>query len=177
MDIKRVLVALDGSEHASRALDLGCALACRFGAELIAVHVVSDRPLSAAERQLAETEFHTEISREFDVRPFVEARGDPELMSRRLTAQALETGRRFRFALGERLVEDAATQAKERGVAARTVVRAGDPAGAILDLAKAERVELIVMGRRGLGDLVGLLLGSVSHKVAQLAECACLTVK
>ena len=33
------------------------------------------------------------------------------------------------------------------------------------------------MGRRGHGDLQGLLLGSVSHKVCQLADCACLTVK
>jgi nucleotide-binding universal stress UspA family protein len=177
MSIKRVLVALDGSEHGARALDLACALSSRFGAELIALHVVSDRPLSAAERQLAETEFHTEISREFDVQPFVEARGDPELMSRRLTAQALETGRRFRFALGERLVEDAESRAEEQGIAARTVVRAGDPASVILEVAKAEQADLIAMGRRGLGDLAGLLLGSVSHKVAHLAECACLTVK
>jgi nucleotide-binding universal stress UspA family protein len=33
------------------------------------------------------------------------------------------------------------------------------------------------MGRRGLGDAAGLLLGSVSHKVVYLAECPCLTVK
>ena len=52
----------------------------------------------------------------------------------------------------------------------------GDPAGVLVDYAKAHAIDLIVMGRRGLGDLGGLLLGSVSHKVAQLASCACLTV-
>ncbi|MHC5024763.1 MAG: universal stress protein, partial [Planctomycetota bacterium] len=35
----------------------------------------------------------------------------------------------------------------------------------------------IVMGSRGHGDLEGLLLGSVSHKVASLAKCTVVTVK
>jgi nucleotide-binding universal stress UspA family protein len=178
MTIKRVLVALDGSDHASRALDLACALTSRFEAELIAMHVVSEQPLSDAERRLAEVEFHTEIARGFDVTPFVEARDDPRLMSERLTAQAIETGHRFRAAVGERLLYDAATRAKEQAVAnVRTVLREGNPATAILEVAKAEQADLIVMGRRGLGDLAGLLLGSVSHKVTHLADCACLTVK
>ncbi|MCB1819877.1 MAG: universal stress protein, partial [Gammaproteobacteria bacterium] len=34
----------------------------------------------------------------------------------------------------------------------------------------------IVMGRRGLGDLAGLLMGSVSQKISHLAPCPCLTV-
>jgi nucleotide-binding universal stress UspA family protein len=177
MTVKRVLVALDGSDHAARALDLACALASRFGAELIAMHVVSDQPLSAAERQLAAVEFHTEIARGFDVKPFMEARSDPQLMSQHLTAQAVETGHRFRFALGQRLVQDAASRAREQAASVRTVLREGDPASAILEVARSEQVDMIVMGRRGLGDLAGLLLGSVSHKVAHLAECACLTVR
>ena len=59
----------------------------------------------------------------------------------------------------------------------RTVVHEGDPASAILAVAKEADADLIVMGRRGLGDLAGLLLGSVSQKVTHLAECACLTVR
>jgi nucleotide-binding universal stress UspA family protein len=177
MTMKRILVALDGSDHAARALELACAVAARFGAELIALHAASDQPLSEAERRLAETEFNLEVARDFDVQGFAEARGDPELMGQRLTAQAVEAGGRFRFAVGERLVHDGASRAKEQGVAARSVVRAGDPASVILEVAKAEQVDMIVMGRRGLGDLAGLLLGSVSHKVAHLADCACLTVR
>ena len=42
---------------------------------------------------------------------------------------------------------------------------------------KHEKPDMIVMGRRGLSDLQGLLMGSVSHKVSHLADCACLTVK
>ena len=35
----------------------------------------------------------------------------------------------------------------------------------------------VVVGSRGLSEIRGLLLGSVSHKVCQLAPCTCVTVK
>jgi nucleotide-binding universal stress UspA family protein len=35
---------------------------------------------------------------------------------------------------------------------------------------------MIFLGSRGLGDAKGLLMGSVSHKVAHLAECTCVSV-
>jgi nucleotide-binding universal stress UspA family protein len=176
--IKRVLVALDGSEHAAKALDLACAVASRFGADLIAVHVVPDKPLSEAERKMAEVEFSAEVARGFDLARFADARDDVRLMGRRLTEQAAETARRFRVALGERLMEEARAVAGQQAVpSVRTVVREGDPAAAILNVAGEENADIIVMGRRGLGDFAGLLLGSVSHKVTHLAERACLTVK
>jgi nucleotide-binding universal stress UspA family protein len=176
--IKRALVALDGSDHASKALDLASELARRFEAELVVLHVVSDRPLSAAEREMAEVEFHLEIARNFDLRRFSDASGDSRMMTQRLTEQAAETGRRFRFALAERLLDDAAARARQSGVkGVRTLSSEGDPAKAILAAAQEEKADIIVLGRRGLGDLAGLLLGSVSHKVAHLAECACLTVR
>ena len=57
-----------------------------------------------------------------------------------------------------------------------TVIAAGDPTQAI-ETAKARNVDTIVIGSRGLGDLQGLLLGSVSHKVAQMAPCTCIIVR
>ena len=176
--IKRVLVGVDGSAHASKAMDLACAIASRFGAELIALHVISDKPLSDAEREMAEVEFHAEIAQGFDAARLMDAQGNVRLMSQRLAEQAAATGGRFRQALGERLIEEAARRAKESSVAnVRTILGAGDPATAILRAAHDEAADIIVLGRRGLGDLAGLLLGSVSHKVTHLAECACLTVK
>lgn len=176
--IKRIVVAVDGSQHANKAVNLACEMASSFGAELIALHVIADKPLSEAERQMAEVEFHLEITQGFDAARLMDAQGDVRLMSQRLAEQAATTGGRFRRALGERLVEEAARRAKEGSVTnVRTILEAGDPATAILRVAADERADLIVLGRRGLGDLAGLLLGSVSHKVTHLAECACLTVK
>lgn len=58
-----------------------------------------------------------------------------------------------------------------------TEIGYGDPAGALVDYAAANKIDLIVLGRRGLGSLTGLLIGSVTTKVCQLADCPVLTVK
>ena len=58
----------------------------------------------------------------------------------------------------------------DRGRRARALVVVGEAAEAILETAESEQVGLIVMGRRGLGRLQGLLVGSVSERVARLAS-------
>jgi nucleotide-binding universal stress UspA family protein len=76
------------------------------------------------------------------------------------------------------IVNEAQTKAVDAGChRVEAMLQTGDPAGRIIQVAKERGIDLIVMGRRGLGDMNGPLLGSVSHKVVQLAECACLIVK
>jgi nucleotide-binding universal stress UspA family protein len=52
----------------------------------------------------------------------------------------------------------------------------GDPAEVIIETARREHADAIVLGRRGRGQLAGLLLGSVSQKVTSLAPCAVIVV-
>lgn len=52
----------------------------------------------------------------------------------------------------------------------------GDPAQSIMEIVAREAVDAIVVGRRGRGRLTGLLLGSVSQKVASLAPCTVVVV-
>ncbi len=54
---------------------------------------------------------------------------------------------------------------------------AGHAAKEIVDTAKAQGADLIVMGSRGLSDIVGLFLGSVTHKVLQLTHVPVLVVR
>jgi nucleotide-binding universal stress UspA family protein len=68
------------------------------------------------------------------------------------------------------LAEEATQLLLDRGLRARGLAVEGDPVEAIVDSAAAEHADLIVMGRRGLGRLQGLLVGSVSERVARHTE-------
>jgi universal stress protein A len=53
----------------------------------------------------------------------------------------------------------------------------GDPAGALVEFAKTEGIDLIVIGTHGRGGLSRLLMGSVAEAVVRRAECPVLTFK
>jgi nucleotide-binding universal stress UspA family protein len=55
--------------------------------------------------------------------------------------------------------------------------RVGQPATTIVDFAERMRCAEIVMGKRGLGQIAGLLLGSVSRQVVHLSELPVTLVK
>ncbi len=55
---------------------------------------------------------------------------------------------------------------KTAGVKYRALLVDGRPASVILDIADSEKADLIVVGRRGRGEVAELLLGSVSHEIA-----------
>ncbi|MFX4263176.1 universal stress protein [Pelotomaculum propionicicum] len=66
---------------------------------------------------------------------------------------------------------------KKHGVKVNGVAKLGNPARVIVDYARDEGVNHIVIGSRGLGSLKGIVLGSVSSKVIQLASCPVTVVK
>jgi nucleotide-binding universal stress UspA family protein len=76
------------------------------------------------------------------------------------------------------MLEDEADQIlrKAGASAAAKVPEIGDPTARILETARSHDADLIVMGRRGLGPIGRLLLGSVSGKVLQLSGIPCLVV-
>jgi nucleotide-binding universal stress UspA family protein len=78
------------------------------------------------------------------------------------------------------LVDDVVRTLKNAGVDARGEVADAMHGGAareILRFARAEDAGMIVMGSRGLSDLAGLVMGSVTHKVLHLADRPVLVVR
>jgi nucleotide-binding universal stress UspA family protein len=68
-------------------------------------------------------------------------------------------------------------EVSRRGVEVEAVVREGYPATVIEEEAMRRKVDLIVIGTRGLSGIKHLLLGSIAERVVQKAPCPVLTVK
>ena len=79
--------------------------------------------------------------------------------------------------ISHRLLSKARAIARHRGAAEiQTMSGGGDPAKVLIDVIEREHADAIVVGRRGRGQLEGLLLGSVSQKLACLAPCIVVVV-
>jgi nucleotide-binding universal stress UspA family protein len=80
-------------------------------------------------------------------------------------------------AASSEVLNRAQARAMRKGVSpAKLLTGWGDPAQTIIDTVRQEKVDLLVVGRRGHGRLSGLLLGSVSQKLASLAPCKVIVV-
>lgn len=145
--IKNILAPLDGSKHSQKALEFACDLANQYDARLHLLHI----PQAASQQQ-------------------VFALGSAAI-TMESSPQELESA-------GRSVIDAAKQICKDQGckhVDAEIV--SGSPAEMILERAKEHQADMIVMGSRGLSNLAGLLMGSVSHKVSHLAECTCVTVR
>lgn len=171
--IKTILVPTDGSEHAKKAVVLASDIAEKYGARMVLLHVLPAGPLPEDLRRLAESEHVTPARTREPVAAVPEGRFPASIVS--TTEDDTSEVRKF---VAEKLLSEAERVAKEKSVKdVRSVIEDGDPVKQILRYAEAESADLIVMGSRGLSDLKGLLMGSVSHKTSQLSPCSCITVK
>jgi nucleotide-binding universal stress UspA family protein len=79
--------------------------------------------------------------------------------------------------VAEGVLTRTAGELESQGVQVETDAHEGDPAKVILDVAREQDADLIVVGARGLTGLRRFLLGSVSSKLAHHADCSLLIVR
>lgn len=143
-----IVVGVDGSEASERALRIACGIAKKFDADLQIVHTPRDETVTYAADAISG--FYV----------------GPNAAQQELLREA-----------AEQMTERALAVAAEEGIEkVEAHIGHGDPAQDVLDRAAAANADLIVTGRRGLGNFSALVLGSTSHQISKHAKCACLTV-
>lgn len=145
--LSNILVAIDGSKPSTQALEMAIEMAKKFDAKLHLIHVVREMQLPPELQHFAELE---------------SVRGTRQ--------DVLNT-------VGEQLVNQGKRVAETNGVTSvESDIGTGDPANAIIGYANRNGIDLIVLGSRGLGQVEGMLMGSVSRKVSNLATVPCMVV-
>ena len=93
-----------------------------------------------------------------------------------LSDSVLEEMERSSTAAANKVVKDACAILSASGLACETAVLEGRPAEEIVRYVRAHAVDLLVMGTRGHGPIVGWAIGSVSLAVLAHAPCPVLIV-
>ena len=173
---KKILFPTDGSDHASKALALAIDLTDKYDAELVILHVPHATGNLSTLRHFAEVEGLAHgIDFEIDRLKSVDYRGLPTNDN---AFHEAAISPRLLLEIGEFILEGARQEAAAAGLEkVQTHIEIGDPAERILGCIESDDIDCVVMGSRGLTDLKGLFLGSVSHKVTNRAPCTCISVK
>jgi nucleotide-binding universal stress UspA family protein len=148
-NLRRVILAIDESEHASAAAHFAAAFPMPAETEILVTQVI--RPFQAKHPEQAT---------------------DPEELER--LEQHVRHDRRA--AAGMSLGPIVAS-IKGRVAHVTPVVREGDPADEILELVREQQVDLIIAGARGVSLLEWLRVGSVADRLLKHAPCSVLLVR
>ena len=148
----RILVPLDGSELAEKALPVAKSIAQSSGTTIHLVQVVSRLPELEAGRtglsiQVAELEIGV-------ARQLVEAR----------------------ITRGKEYVTSVAAQIEKEGIEATTALLEGAPSENIVNYAKEHGIDLVVMSTHGYSGLKRFFVGSVTDRVIRSCEVPVLVV-
>ena len=166
---KKLLLGFDGSPMAAKALDYAVRIAKSSEATLVIVSVLDPGKLG--------------------VTPDVAERFSPFYAETPLPAEAAE---RFCFSCADRYadaketasykavetdLEEARKYASRRHVAAETEVLIGPVSEVLVDYAEEKKVDLIILGSRGLSGFKRMLMGHVSSDVTEKAHCPVLIIR
>lgn len=146
--IKTILVAVDGSDHALKAVDYSASIAAAMNCELRILYVLKSQNLPKGLLQYADAEHIIG--------------GNKDILEK----------------MAADIVTNAKVRAEKSGVAnVATEVVKGPVARSIVKCSKDCNADMIVIGTRGMGNIEATLRGGVSHRVEMLATVPVLSVR
>jgi nucleotide-binding universal stress UspA family protein len=149
--IPKILLPVDGSKHSKRAVQFAGYLGASMGKSLSGItllHILTGGYLS---RHMENVDFRTKILTESEV-------------FKRIKETHISQDIQPFLDEGEKLLRDSGTEATiER------LIREGEAANEIIRAADEGKYPTIIMARRGLSEIKGLFLGSVTGKVIHAA--------
>lgn len=149
-DIKRVLLATDGSEHADEATNF-----------------ILDLHLSPSVSIIIITALHSYVTSYLKM-PTLDLKTNQDILADLQSAEE---------EAAQDLLEFTKKKFRERHSEVLTVVLRGDPTQEILGAAERFNPDLIVLGAKGLNRIEKFMLGSVAQRVAKYARCSVLIVR
>ncbi len=151
----KILLASDGSETGTHAMEVAVEFCEQTGSELHLVYVGEDAYSATLIYPVADPEW--------------DEREDPVLIA--------QLQRQFEQ-MSRRVLNTEAHKVREAGgTIAQAHLRMGKAATEIVDLAEELGAGLLVLGSRGLGGIRRALMGSVSDSVVRHAHCPVLVVR
>ncbi len=151
--LKKIIIALDGSEMGKQIFEQGLTLAKLTSAKLMLLHVLSSDDINNPDALM------------YPNADYYSGWGEQDFS---LYQERWETFKNE----GLKMLQAFCSQANAQGIATEFSQNSGSPGRVICDLAKTWTADTVVMGRRGRSGLTELFMGSVSNYVLHHAPCS-----
>ena len=146
--IKKIMVAVDFSEYSNTVTDHAGRLAEDLGAELIFVNVINQRDVNMVKKVTAYTD---KISVKGYVNDLKNLRNE-EMQKILQKTNCTQIPNRF-------------------------IIKIGVPFAELIETVKAEKIDLVVMGTKGRGNIAGMLYGSQVEKMFRHCPVPLLSIR
>jgi nucleotide-binding universal stress UspA family protein len=147
-NIKKIMVAVDFSEYSSKIADHAGRLAQDLGAELVFVNVINQRDIDMVKN----VTIHTD---KISVKDYVDG----------LKEDRTEW------------MQNLLNEADCARIPNRFLIKKGVPFMALIETAKEENVDMVVMGTKGRGNISGILFGSQAEKMFRHCPVPLLSIR
>jgi len=158
--LKQVLLVIDGSDYSKKAEDYLRHFSLPSGVDVRVMHVLPPEPITEL------------VTRSWPIGAEMVIPVPSEEMEVAAKQQAESEERE-----GKALLAQSEEDFRAVGIDVDTVLTRGDAATEILNYIKEKKIDLVVVGSRGLSQVRSWLLGSVSRKLVHYADCSVMIVK